>query len=673
MIYAFRDINEEVSLIPLPSEAMQINGVYIENEIEGYRTLYVKGRESLSPEFETAEINTKDGSMRKSRKYPARIITVGYQLRADSTEAFRKAYNKLGGILNANDAELIFNDEPDKFFIGTPSLVGEVSPGSNTVTGEIEITCFDPLKYSVLEHEATADESGNIFIDYNGTYKAYPVLEADFYKENEGSGTTLSGNGDCGYVAFFNEDEKVIQCGDPAEEDGTNVYEKSQTLINQTFEDSSGWGSTAKSLWSENGGVLLPAGTAKNGTIGMKVASYAVPANPATTSAVVLSARSDIGSPYVNYSVRLTASGRNTNSVIITMTVTAALWGSASWLYGGYPLTGSLYIGGQWHSIAIKASSAKWRGTTAHTVSTSFTVAGLTASQASLGNIKFKVSGNGSGTLSERGCSSLTIATYEESIPETYYLGAISYGSGTEYHAATISKAIPADSAGVSGASDFTVTYNQKMSIGKAQADTQQIGAFQLQLTDSSGASVAGVRIVKNKAGKFASLVFYVGGKAVQTIDDIDLSYGNTAIAVSSIIKSGEKVTFDIAGRKAVFADTSIKQTKATRITIGFEQFSSVNALSYNGLYWVKLVKNNCDTWQDIPNKFSANDVLEADCKAGEIYLNGVCSPQLGALGNDWETFYLAPGINQIGVAYSSWVTSEYAPDVKVRYREAFL
>ena len=77
MIYAFRDVNEDVSIIPFGSEAMQINGVYIEDKIEGYRTLYVKGRESLSPEFEAAEINTKDGSMRKSKRYPARVITVG--------------------------------------------------------------------------------------------------------------------------------------------------------------------------------------------------------------------------------------------------------------------------------------------------------------------------------------------------------------------------------------------------------------------------------------------------------------------------------------------------------------------------------------------------------------------------------------------------------------------
>ena len=65
--------------------------------------------------------------------------------------------------------------------------------------------------------------------------------------------------------------------------------------------------------------------------------------------------------------------------------------------------------------------------------------------------------------------------------------------------------------------------------------------------------------------------------------------------------------------------------------------------------------------------------MLEADCNSGEIYLNGIRSPQLGALGNDWEGFYLKPGLNQIGVAYSGWVTDDYAPQFKVRYREAYL
>ena len=64
---------------------------------------------------------------------------------------------------------------------------------------------------------------------------------------------------------------------------------------------------------------------------------------------------------------------------------------------------------------------------------------------------------------------------------------------------------------------------------------------------------------------------------------------------------------------------------------------------------------------------------MVADCKNGDIYLNGVLSPELGALGNDWEGFCLTPGLNQIGFAYSDWVTEKYAPTLKVRYREVFL
>ena len=45
----------------------------------------------------------------------------------------------------------------------------------------------------------------------------------------------------------------------------------------------------------------------------------------------------------------------------------------------------------------------------------------------------------------------------------------------------------------------------------------------------------------------------------------------------------------------------------------------------------------------------------------------------LGALGNDWEDFYLKKGLNQIGFAFSEWTPSEYAPEFKIKYREVFL
>jgi hypothetical protein len=108
-------------------------------------------------------------------------------------------------------------------------------------------------------------------------------------------------------------------------------------------------------------------------------------------------------------------------------------------------------------------------------------------------------------------------------------------------------------------------------------------------------------------------------------------------------------------------------------VTFKFLQYKGKTALEKNGLLWVKFIKNNCDTWKELKNKFTANDVVEADCKTGAILLNGVDTPALGALGNDWEEFYLTPGLNQIGFAYSDWVNAAYAPAIKVKYREVFL
>ena len=257
-MYNFIDVTEVSEESILPSEALKINGEYIENQISGYRTLNVSGREALSPDVLSYTTGVRDGSRLKSKRYPERIITVTYQISAESNEAFREAYNKLGMILNVEDAELIFNDEQDKFFIGTPCIIGEVEPGRNYVIGKFEILCTDPFKYSVIEYEAKPDlDEGSILIDYGGTYKAYPTLEADFYNEDEASedGETvnaLTGAGDCGYVAFFTENEKIVQLGDPDEVDREEAaYPKSQTLVNAQFTQAGSWGSAAKSQWAE--------------------------------------------------------------------------------------------------------------------------------------------------------------------------------------------------------------------------------------------------------------------------------------------------------------------------------------------------------------------------------------------------------------------------------------
>lgn len=689
-MYNFIDVTETSEGVVLPSEALKINGEYIENQVKGYRTLNVSGREALSPELDTFSTGIRDGTTLKSKRFPDRIILVSYQLRAETNEDFRNAYNKLAAILNVEDAELIFNDEPDKFFVGTPSAIGDVEPGTNSVIGEFEILCADPFKYSVMEYEAepSLDESSAL-IDYNGTYKAFPILEADFYSDDETSQdgetvTPITGAGDCGFVAFFNENEKIIQLGDPEEEDGTNPYAKSQTLVNNSFKSKTSWGTAAKKLWAVNGGNTTPS-IVQAGSVGMGVASYAVPANPPSTSGTLVRVTSRAGAPHFNYKVLYKTTNRTAKTAKVTFAITGALARDASYFLSGYGLVASVFIGGSWHDVTLKKPNDRWRGKTAHTVNMAVNVSGLAASAISISGIKFKVSrsdnfGGRAGILNAMNCPNIPISPYVADVPETYYLHPTSYGAATgKWHGPTITRTIPADASGTFGADNFTLTYRQKMCVGKSSGDAGQLGAFQAQIIDGSGGNIAGVRVLKNKAGKKASLVFYIKGTKVYD-ETIDLSYNNkffgskeSAVRTSKIAKSGNKITFSVGGTTKVFRDDSVKSLVAKKVTFAFEQYSAAKTLANNGIYWVKFVKDNCNTYKDVPNKFSANDVVTADCRNGEILLNGVPSPGLGALGNDWEDFCLVPGLNQIGFAYSSWVAAEYAPKIKVRYREVFL
>lgn len=290
-MYNFIDTTEASGVNVLPSEAFRINGEYIENAIPGYRTLSVSGREGLAPELSSYETGIRDGATLKGKRYPARTIIVKYQLIAENNGAFREKYNQLAGMLDVENAEIIFNDEADKYFVGTPSSIGPVEPGRNNVVGEFEIYCADPFKYSVEEYvvEATTvdalDDEGNVLtdeegntlkekvfiVDYNGTYKSHPTLEADFYSENEtsedGESTTpLTGDGDCGFVAYFTESGKIIQLGDPEEADGED-FEPSQTLSNQNFNAKDAWGTATKEMWVQNTGVPMMNGLVQNGTL----------------------------------------------------------------------------------------------------------------------------------------------------------------------------------------------------------------------------------------------------------------------------------------------------------------------------------------------------------------------------------------------------------------------
>lgn len=253
-MYTFRDTTDHTVITnPLPTEAVSINGQYIENVLDGYRTLYTKGRESLGAELNTYSVGTADGEKFKNKRYPAREITVGFQLIADTAEEFREKFTNLNNLLSLDEADFIFNDETDKFFSGYPIMNAEVEAGQNSVKGEWKIYCAYPFKRSVepitltMADATVTDTTATFTIDYKGARPARPVLRAKFAGAK--SGGSSSEDGDCGFVAFVDQEENIIQLGNPEILD-LDEYTSAETLINKEFVNVSDWTRTGGHTYS---------------------------------------------------------------------------------------------------------------------------------------------------------------------------------------------------------------------------------------------------------------------------------------------------------------------------------------------------------------------------------------------------------------------------------------
>ena len=61
---------------------------------------------------------------------------------------------------------------------------------------------------------------------------------------------------------------------------------------------------------------------------------------------------------------------------------------------------------------------------------------------------------------------------------------------------------------------------------------------------------------------------------------------------------------------------------------------------------------------------------VEVNCADGSVKMNGLPKPEIGTVSNEWEDFYLTPGINKIQCLSSSWAKK---PNFKMRYREVYL
>lgn len=554
----------------LPLEAVKIDGQYIEDILPGYTTVITSGREAMSLGISTYSVGVSDGEVIKSTRYPARTITVEFALHAGSLEQLRDKLIQLNDILSVKEGKFIFNDESDKYYVGTVTIEEEFKPYKNAATGSYQIYCADPFKYSVTEYEVTPTlDSGSTFVvDYQGTYPAYPVLQTDFYKSDTQGDT----NGDCGFVAFSTQNADVLQFGNVSEPDTvteivqklvdseTTTWKESKCLVNEPFNSLTGWtlndGYKGSSLYAA-------AGSARSSVI-----------NKGTDKAVNISS------------------------------------------YG--------------------PTSAK------------------------------------------------------------------------QWHGATVKKALPSDGGNpaTTGAQNWKANFSIRYASDKvAKTAKTQAGMVRLAILDASGKSLVGITVFKRQGSATGKIQFDVNGSSAKTVTGVDLSYYNKYFGyrkVSTdkrpcncdITKEGDKFTFNAGGITWSYRYPAFASSIAKYVSIYIAQWGAVPVTSWMGVYSAKFTSTSVtktkttETWEqltqavEVQNTFTTNDILVCDCSNGSIRMmdasatddiNGGLHPELGALGNDWETFALHKGTNQIGTMYSDWVADEYKPTFTLRYRERFL
>lgn len=228
-MYDFIDVSEQQPIESLPAEALQVNGMWLDEVVPGYRTLSVSGRESISTEITELEQLTGDGNRYQYKRYKPRTIIVTYQLIARDSIEFRAAFNKLNALLDAEEMHLVFADEDDKYFIGTKRTLGDIPPGTNKVVADMEFYCADPFKYSLEEKSITLSSGDSVFnINYEGTHAAYPTIEAHINSYDR-------------FISYLHDNESILLIGKDEAIDEEPYQGPTDILIDDPFYELDGW------------------------------------------------------------------------------------------------------------------------------------------------------------------------------------------------------------------------------------------------------------------------------------------------------------------------------------------------------------------------------------------------------------------------------------------------
>lgn len=247
------------------------------------------------------------------------------------------------------------------------------------------------------------------------------------------------------------------------------------------------------------------------------------------------------------------------------------------------------------------------------------------------------------------------------------YMYPSGYGTNSTYHGPSLSKIITGETPPLG--KNFNFSWKQKFTATKKQFG----GAEVLLWHNDSGTRtlMGGVRLYKATKDTNTMVYMYVGSTSAKGSFKVACS----KIGSGAMKKIGNKITFTVGGKTYSYASDNITDLLVNEITFHFTRNGSSTAIGSNWIYSCQLQRLSFDNYEDVQNIFAPGDVLTVETQDAGVYLDDgsatVPATYLGALGNDWEGFYLVPGPNIIAVDYSDFTTD--APTFTMKYRERYL
>ena len=223
MAYKFIDTNE-ANLKSFASIQTIINGFNLDTELDGYRTLNVSGRSVFGRDIETLKFSARRNAGSKSTKSNSNkagnnkffssdiqsvVIEVEFLLEAPTNELFRELLSKFITILHQEEAKWTWTDDPNFYYTGTISEIGDFKEDKNSVISTFKILCVDPMKTSIETYVLKGNGKEIEMPDFK---EEIDILEMKFVLNSDSNKFTfenMNGNGKTIFSYLFKSNNRI--------------------------------------------------------------------------------------------------------------------------------------------------------------------------------------------------------------------------------------------------------------------------------------------------------------------------------------------------------------------------------------------------------------------------------------------------------------------------------